>query len=79
MDALKKMAHGLVTGDEVRFNGILPTATNATLSTGTSYFVRRTDDNVFALHATSAEATNNQNAIKFNSSSGNATLNEIVS
>jgi len=78
-DKLTLTGHGYSTGDIVQFDGAVPTASPA-LVAGADYpnfpnfYVRRFDDNVFTLHASSGDATSGANRIRFDVSASNFTL-----
>ena len=64
-NVLTKTAHGLNTGNQVKFSAILPSVANDTNSTASVYFVRKVNDNDFTLHNTAAEAATGANNVNF--------------
>ena len=62
---LTKTAHGLSTGNQVKFPSTLPAIANETNTTDKVFFVNKASDNTFTVHSTAAEAATGANAVNF--------------
>ena len=64
-NVLTKTAHGLTTGNQVKFPSTLPAIANETNTTDKVFFVNKASDNTFTVHSTAAEAATGANAVNF--------------
>ena len=62
---LTKTAHGLSTGNQVKFPSTLPAIANETNTTDKVFFVNKASDDTFTVHSTAAEAATGANAVNF--------------
>ena len=64
-NVLTKQAHGLTTGNQVKFSSILPAIANDTNSTDTVFFINKLTDDTLTLHKTAADAATGANKVNF--------------